>query len=243
MAKQAGALAYRIGPIDAKNGDMRAYAFLPCATCDNIGKLSIAGIGNNPEKISKLFVRMNWHVDVHNAKKNFCPECVNRQQIRKEEDREKQRREATAKARVLATVETPEEPPTTALGVGLMDAIKRGDNEKPRSNAPAVEWKSLKDLPRDKKELLRTAMDSYFDAEKGRWEGDYNDDKVAEESAVPRVLVVEFRESFYGVLQEDPVIVALTQEIMQVKRMAKNLTEVTIPKLEQRIEELRKKRM
>ena len=51
------ALAYSISPLDPPR-DLRSAAVLVCANCGDKGKIGISGIGNNPEKIQKMFCHL-----------------------------------------------------------------------------------------------------------------------------------------------------------------------------------------
>ena len=85
MSRRNTVLAYAIEANDPKSGDMRPMAVLSCANCPNTGRLSVAGFGNNPERIEQQFIRVGWECDVHHPKQNFCPTCVKRRKIMAEQ--------------------------------------------------------------------------------------------------------------------------------------------------------------
>ena len=100
---------------------------------------------------------------------------------------------------------------------------------------------TLKDLSTSQKASLRTACEAYFNAETGQWAEEWSDHRVSEETNVARVVVAEFRESFYGPIKDDPIVKAMTDELAQIKRILTNLQELTVPKLEHKLDEYRKK--
>ncbi len=233
MGRDSRTLSYVIKPVDPAKGDMRNMAHADCSVCGTVGKVPIGGVRNNPEKIEKLFIQKGWDFDRFNEKRCVCDRCVRNREIRLEGERDAARVKASQNARVLSTVNPPA--PT-----GMMDAFKQGPQPKPApAESPMV--MQLKDLNPSQKSQLRTAIEAYFDPDKGAWQAEWSDHRVSEETSIARVVVAEFRDSFYGPIKEDPAVKALEDEIAQAKKILANMQDVTLPRMERKLDEYRKK--
>lgn len=243
MSRSSGTLSYDIKPVSPETGDMRNMAHGRCATCGTVGKVPIGGIRNNPEKIEKLFIHRGWDFDKFNTSNCICDRCVRNRKIRLDAERDAARVAATKSARVLPSINPATAPtiatapPTAAPPGGLMNAVKQGPQ--PRPPEPIV--MTLKDLNASQRATLRTAIEAYFNADTGQWADEWSDHRVSEETNIARVVVAEFRDSFYGPITADPMLKALTDELAQAKRILTNMQELTLPKLERKLDEYRKK--
>lgn len=239
MSRSSGTLSYEIKPVAPEVGDMRNMAHGKCASCGTVGKVPIGGIRNNPEKIEKMFIQRGWDFDKFNTSNCMCDRCVKNRKLRLEAERDADRLKASKNARVLPVVNPPIAPtvPTAAPPGGLMNAVKQGPQ--PRPPEPIV--MTLKDLNASQRASLRTAIEAYFNADTGQWAEEWSDHRVSEETNIARVVVAEFRDSFYGPITDDPILKALTDELAQIKRILTNMQELTVPKLERKLDEYRKK--
>lgn len=228
MAK--GALAYSLVPMNPPR-DMRSCASLMCATCPNVGKLPIVAIGNNPEKIEKMFVRLGWDCNVHKPRLNFCPKCVRQRVIRAEDENPKPTRTGGA----VLTDAPPLRGPRDAV-VAFSD-LRAGTRT---SSSPKEDKMSIKDLSAEQKAALRRALDANFDDSTGRFIGDVSDHSISEKLNIPRLTVIEFREASYGELKEDPEIAAFVQQMADAKRVLTGL-QSTFAKMELKLEQMRRK--
>lgn len=212
-------LAYSIVQMDPPR-DMRSAARLECSACRKADKLIITGMGNNPEKIEKMYIRMGWDADVHHHSRNICPKCVTQRKIRAgvEDRKPVTKEEKFAAAVAAATINKPVIPISSPKEVGLV--IKR--------------------LSPEQKAELRQAIEDNFNPDTGRWEPGFSDHFVSETLGIPRVLVQEFRDNFYGELKEDPEFLSIKDQLMQSKTLLTNL-QSTINKLELRVAEYAKK--
>ncbi len=227
MSKSGRPLAYMIQANDPAANDMRPFAKITCAKCQAGGRISVVGYGNNPEWIEKQFIRLGWSCNVHKATECICPKCVREREIRAQDDlREKAQ---SAPARVL-----PSKPP------GLMDSIRIGAGTRKSSSPMEDKVVTIKDLSPKQKGELRTAIEGYFDPDKGQWTDGYSDHRVSEELGIARVIVAEFRDTFYGELQEDPEIKAFRTQLAELKSVLSNL-QGTASKMELKLAELLKK--
>lgn len=222
MTRTTTALAYRLASFDPPR-DMRSSAHLNCATCTNVGKLPIVAMGNNPEKIEKMFIRSGWDANIHKAHLNFCPTCV-------------RRREIEAKARLpvqvgrvfqddgekIATVDLTRAP-------GLMDSLKAGVRSSPKEDKM-----TLKTLSPEHKAALRRELDANFDDTTGQYLPNVTDHTISEKLGIPRAVVIEFREAGYGELKEDPELSSLRLNIADAKKILGNM-QSTLEKLTDRV--------
>lgn len=218
-------LAYSLGAKDPAAGDMRTFASIKCPKCGRLGSLNVSGFGNNPNLIERGFIRMGWDCNVHKPGQCLCPICVKQREIR-------------------AAGESPKAPaPKPASVPGLLDSIRigAGTRSQPVPSTPVGDKPmSLRDLPAAQKTTLRTALESYFDPDKGAYTDGMNDHRVSEELGIPRVLVIEFRETFYGELKEDPEIKTFRQQMEDAKKVMANL-QSTMQRMEVKLAELLKK--
>lgn len=227
MSRHVNPLAYSIAAKDPAGGDMRPTAHIKCGKCGRIGTFNVAGIGNNPNLIERGFIRLGWDCNVHKPAECICPVCVKQREIRREGESPK------------APVVIPAKAPTP----GLMDNVRIGAGTRSQSNPSTSKGDvpmTLKDLPAAQKTSLRTALESYFDPDRGAYTDGMNDHRVSEELGVPRVLVVEFRETFYGELKEDPEIKAFRQQMEDAKKIMSNL-QASLTKMETKLAELLRK--
>lgn len=210
------ALAYALRAYDAPRNDMRSTAVLTCVGCGFQGKLVIQAIGNNPNMIEKLFIRMGWDCDVHNARKNWCPKCVRQRAIRLGQE-EKPKTVGTGPLKPEYPGLTPPKPP----------------KEEPKEM-------SLKDLSPEQKTALRNELGGTFDEKIGRYLDGNSDFAIAEKIGVPRKLVVEFREAFYGELKDDPQVTAFRQQLSDAERILSNLQD-SVNKMKIKLDEIAKR--
>lgn len=240
VARDSGGLSYRIKPEAPEIGNMRNLAHANCSVCGAEGKVPIGGIRNNPEKIEKLFVRKGWDFDRFNEKRCICDRCVRNREIRLEGERDAARVAASKAARVLPTLEIVRPTAAPMSAPGLMTAVKAGPQPK-APPPPEPMAMSIKDLKPADKASLRTAIEAYFNPDTGQWAAEWSDHRVSEETNIARVVVAEFRDSFYGPIKDDPILRALTDELGQVKAILRNMEETTVPRLERKLDEYRKK--
>lgn len=209
MSQANRPLAYRMGPFDPAHGDMRNAAHLTCEDCGTVGKLPVVHMGNNPEWIEKMFIRLNWDADVHKPKQCFCPKCVRLRKIRKDIE-----------------VPQPARPPKALVHVAQHFGLGSGTRSTPKENDV-----TMKDLTPAQKTALRNELGGTFDEGAGRYLEGNSDHLVSEKTGVPRAVVVEFREAFFGPLQEDPEIAAFKQQLAEAHKFAKNF-EVSLKRLD-----------
>lgn len=217
MSKDAP-LSYRLGPWDPKHGDMRQTAFTQCATCPTVGKIPIVHLGNNPEKIAKLYIRGEWDYDVHNPRRCFCPKCTKQRAIKAGEEVERMQK---------------------APAPGLKEAQRIQVLSPPK----VIDMRNeigIKALNPQQKADLRRELDSTFDDSVGRYLDGNSDHKISEKLGIPRIVVEEFRENFYGELQDDPEIRAFRQQLDDAKRVLGNL-QSSINKMELKLDEIARK--
>lgn len=220
MTRRTTPLAYVLRPWLPPH-DLRTTAVLTCAKCPREGKLLIPG-GNNPEKIEKLFIRMGWDCNVHNASECICPTCVKQREIRAGE---------AAKARR-------EQPP------GLIAAQQRQALSPPkevavRSSSPRGDI-GIKELTAEQKTALRNELGGTFDEVNGRYLDGNSDHAISEKLHIPRAVVAEFRENFYGELKDDPEVTAFRAQLEDAKRVLSNM-QGTVAKMEAKLEEIAKR--
>lgn len=226
----AGHLAYDLVRFNPPH-DLRTAAQLKCYDCPTTEKVQIAGKGNNPEWIGQQFVRLGWDCDPFHRSKNWCPKCVKQRKIRAHAEAEQAN---PAPPRVLPTLPvisplTPKHFEDVKVGAGTRTSSSMGDKVT-----------ELRQLNVQQKSLLRTAIESYFDPDKGRFEEGWSDHRISEETNIPRKLVIEFREQGYGELQEDPEIRAFKQMYEDSMKVMANL-QATQEKMRLKLEALLKK--
>lgn len=222
------ALAYEIRPYAAPD-DLRPAAHLKCPRCGDVGKIHIAGMSNNPEKIGKFFVRLGWDADMHHWSRNLCPKCVKLRETRSHPIDTKPRRVLLpvldnpdkGKALVSAASSRAQD---FALGAGVRSTPKAGEV-------------TIRTLSAKQKADLRSALDDNFDPDAGRWAKDWSDHVVSELLDIPRILVAEFRENFYGELKEDPDTQEFRDGLATVKNMQKDMQSM-ISRLETLLEKI-----
>lgn len=220
-------LAYTIEAADPAAGDMRPFAKGTCAECGNRQRINVTNVGNRPALIQQLFSRVGWDFDAHKPSKCFCPGCVRKRIERRAGESPKDPVPVPAKPRIP----------------GLMDNVKAGLAETARitvSSPKKDEARTLKDLAAAQKSSLRTALESYFDPDSGQYSDGMNDHTISEELGIPRALVAEFRDTFYGELKQDPEIMAFVQQMEEAKKVLANL-QSTFNKMELKLEQLLKK--
>ena len=222
MTRSNRPLAYSLRPWDAANGDMRQTAHLQCASCPVVGRLSVVGIGNNPDMIQKLFIRMDWDCDVHHPSENYCPKCTKQRAIRAGE--------AVAARKSIAD---------GIRSAQQKQALNPREPMQARSSSPRGDI-GIKSLTPAQKSQLRTQLDSTFDDSIGRYLEGNSDHKISELLGIPRATVEEFRENFYGELQDDPEISAFRMQLDDAKRVMSNL-QSSINKMELKLDEISKK--
>lgn len=199
----ASHLAYTLVQLDPPR-DMRSAAQAVCAECDFKQKIPIVAMGNNPEKIGQMFVRQGWDFDPFHASKCLCPKCVRQRKVRRQ-DEIKKAEALSGHVRVLPTVTPPApkhfDPPLVA------------GTRKPQTP------QSLKDLTREQRALIREELEKNFDDGTGRYAKGVNDQIIADALDIPRILVEQFRDNFFGPLAaEDPVIKALRDDLESVMK-------------------------
>ena len=214
-------MAYRIGPF-APPGDLRSTAITSCAKCGNEGKIIIAGMGNNPEKIEKLYIRLGWDYQRFSPGQCICAKCVKQREIRATEEVTRPRPVEAPGLRTAQVVQAlnPQKEPT-------MRSSSRGDV-------------GIKSLTPEQKSKLRSELDSTFDDSVGRYLEGNSDHKISEKLDIARTIVQEFRENFYGELQDDPEISAFRQQLDDAKRVLSNM-QGTVAKMELKLDEISRK--
>lgn len=218
MARSENPLAYSLRPYNAPR-DLTIAAWLPCSLCQDVEKVKISSMGNNPGLIEQAFKHMGWNVNVHRAKACVCPKCIAKQ--KKEEDLLKH--QPTPPERILKTVQP----------VSVVPALNsRGGSAQTISH--------LRDLTKEQRGLLREEIEAYFNEEAGRWESGHSDHNASETLGIPRAIVIEFRESFYGPLKEDSDVTWLKAEIVGVRREIA-ATQGRLSKMEERLALIQKK--
>ena len=155
---------------------------------------------------------MGWDANVHKPGKCICPKCVKHREIRA----------ASAPIEV-----DPNRRPVVHKAPITITAPKE----------VAVEIKKL--TPEQKSEL-RKAIEENFNEELGRWGDGFSDHIVSELLGIPRVLVQEFRDNFYGELKQDPEITALRDQLDQAKKVLTNL-QSTLGKMELKFADIAKR--
>lgn len=218
-------LAYDLGRLDPPH-DMRTAAVLKCYDCPTTGKVMIAGKGNNPEWIGQQFVRLGWDCDPFHRSRNWCPKCVNQRKVRAHAEAE-----ALPKPRVLPTL-----PAVVQNAPKHFEPLVSGT----RSSAKGDQVTDVRALKNEQKGLLRTAIEAYFDPDTGRFSEGWSDHRISEETNIPRKVVIEFREMFYGELLEDPEIKAFKATYDDAKKVMGNL-QSSLQKMEIKLEALLKK--
>ena len=203
-------LAYELRALDPPR-DMRTAATLTCANCGTKGRLGIAGMGNNPEKINQQFIRIGWDADVWHHAKNFCPKCV-------------AQRAERVKAEIESTMPTKPVPVARILPAPAAQApAPTAEPFKLGAGTRTAEVTDVKKLSAQQRGLLRTALESYFNADTGRYETDWSDKRISDELQIPRKIVADYRDLMYGEIQEDPELKALKQMIEEANRVMGNL--------------------
>lgn len=216
--------------------DMRTVAQITCVRCGAKGKTAVGGFGNNPEKINQAFIRMGWDADVWNPSKNWCPKCVKQRQEQVQRDLGIDKLVSTANEIVATDAAPPPSvgriaPPAASFSLGA------GTRTAPKGDEPVTDMKKL--TPKAKG-LLRTALESYFDPDTGRYEKDWSDHRISEELQIARRVVADFRDMMYGEIQEDPEIAALHQMIEEAKRVMGNL-QASLQRIDDKADALIKK--
>lgn len=223
MTKSANPLAYSLRPYNSPR-DLTISAWLPCEECQDVGKLKINVIGNNPGLIEQGFTKMGWEANVHKPKLCICPKCI----LKKKKERELLKSQPQIKSeRILPTVRMPAVTPAT-----LPVVLSRG-----ASNQVIA---SLRDLTKEQRQLLRDEIETHFNEDAGRWSEGHSDHNASETLGIPRAVVIEFRESFYGPLKEDADVTWLRQEIAVVKGVIAG-AQARMAKMEERLTLVQKK--
>lgn len=223
----AGHLAYDLVRFNPPV-DLRTAAKLKCYDCPTTDKVIIAGKGNNPEWIGQRFVQLGWDCDPFHRSRNWCPKCVKQRKIRAHAEAEKE------KPRVLPSL--PPLPPVNPLVPKHFEPLTAGT----RSSSKGDQVTDIRSLKTDQRALLRTAIEAYFDGDNGRFTEGWDDRRISEETNLPMKVVIEFREMFYGELQEDPEVKAFKQMYTEAKTVMGNL-QSSLQKMEIKLEALLKK--
>lgn len=216
------ATSYRIGTW-APPGDMRPTAISRCAKCGNEGRLIIAGVGNNPHKIEKFYIRLGWDYDVFSPGNCICPKCVRQREIRATEE---------------VTRPRPVSAPPGLRTAQIAQALNPQKELPMRSSSK--EEVGIKSLSPEQKAKLRGELDSTFDDSVGRYLDGNSDHKISEKLGIARATVQEFRENFYGELQDDPEISAFRQQLEDAKRVVSNI-QASVAKMELKLDEISRK--
>lgn len=233
------ALVYEIVKHDPPR-DMRSAAQLRCAECGDTGNIIIAGMGNNPEKIQKLFIQIGWDADVFHKAKNWCPKCVRQRRIRVANE------EGIPKlpegVRVLPSMLPAPVTPTQRVAAPkiIPDHFSIGSGTRTSSSKEVNPVTDIRKLTTEQKSSLRTGLESFFNPDTGRFEDGWSDHRISEELQIPRAVVAEFREIFFGEIKTDPEIVAFVQQYEEAKRVMGNL-QSSLEKMHTKLEALLKK--
>lgn len=214
-------LAWDLRPFDPPR-DVRASAHLKCGYCPEVGKILISGFGHNPEKIAKYFTRLGWEVDQHNQARCFCKKCVANRKIRAQEEAEERRKKSVADGLLAAQRKQALSPPQERV-----------------MNGPRAEV-GIKSLSPEQKAALRRELDATFDDSVGRYLEGNSDHAISEKLNIPRAIVGEFRENFYGELKDDPELAAIRAGIEDGRKFLRNF-EASLDRLEARVNEYAKK--
>lgn len=204
--------------------DVRTAAHLKCGYCPEVGKILISGFGHNPEKIAQYFTRLGWEVDQHNQARCFCKKCVANRKIRAQEEAEERRQKKIAD--------------------GLLSAQRKQalstPQERTMASTPRAAEVGIKALTIEQKSSLRRELDGSFDDSIGRYLEGNSDHAISEKLGIPRAIVIEFRENFYGELKDDPELAAIRAGIEDGRKFLRNF-EVSLDRLEARVNEYAKK--
>lgn len=95
---------------------------------------------------------------------------------------------------------------------------------------PAPKNNDVRDPTGDQRMAIRTALDKHFDDAQGMYLDGFSDQLIAEKVDVPRVVVERIRESAYGPIRVDPILVAMHADLAALKD--------DMVKLQQRIAQL-----
>lgn len=218
-------LAYRLAPYDPPV-DMTATAHMTCAECGSVRRLKVVGIGNNPEKIEKMFIRMGWDCNVHKPKECICERCVRLRKIRIEREIDR----PVPAERIFAAISKKPTPAHFPEDTPLVSGTRTSSSKEV----------GIKALTPEQKTSLRNELSGTFDESVGRYLDGNSDRTISEKYNIPMAVVIEFRENFYGELREDPQITAFKTQMADALKIMGNLQR-TFAQMETKLDELSRK--
>lgn len=184
-------LPWKIQQASATNAQL--VARLQCGECSKPGQVPATNIGNNPEKITKVFERLGWEMDQHNARRCICPNCIAVRKLRRKG-------------------ESPDKPPP--VDMTPVSFAKEADMHMAMA---------LKTLDPTMKARLRSILDTCFDDSTGKYLDGRSDQNIADELNIPAITVTNYRDSAYGPIQEDEDVLWIKSELETIHRLQAEL--------------------
>lgn len=191
-----------------EDGSWRVYVTTTCIECARDFDVHWSTGGADPRFVEKKMRGLGWRFDAFKPKQCVCPECVRGRKSNGTDDTttttnsEDNDMANTTKPAAPTTPANSYKPPTTDTAV-LMAA---------RANNDADDVTGRR-LTAHEKARVRSALDSHFDDQLGRYIDGYSDERVGKELDLPWALVTELREFAYGPLKDDPAIAAVKAEV------------------------------
>lgn len=163
------------------------YATLQCSHCPEAGKLAIRVL-LPPELIDKKFQQKGWELDPH-----VCPDCIRKRK----------------KARTAASVErrTKPEPqlePEVEVTIEEQPTTMLEDNPTLREVSANTHKASA---------MMHKLLNHHFDADEGRYEAEWGDERIAQETGLSVKHIAEIRVLAYGDIKEPEAITNLRGKI------------------------------
>jgi hypothetical protein len=184
-------LSYEVVSLREGN-QLRPMAVATCCRCGGTESISFPFDGNNPERVSKTFVRRGWQFDGFHKNRCVCPKCL---ASKAPNDPDELIRKREARMAVTPMPPRPAAAPQTASD----DATK------------AVRDPTVREMRQ-----IMGLLESHFDDKGGLYTKGWNDRRVAEEANLPMAMVSKVRREAFGELKVDTEIEVLRAEAREL---------------------------
>lgn len=196
------------------DGERRTVARFVCFKCSaNMLDLSVqTGARLNPSLLVQRAERRGWSADPVRRARVVCPDCKG---SHGSTDVDAELHKFEAKMAIPAPV--------------LME----------QSSAAVV---PVRDPTADQRAEIRRLLEAHFDEGLGAYLGEYSDQRIAEETNVPRVVVERLRDAAYGPIRMSAAMVAARKELDELKAKASALQDDALQWMQSFCDELDKLR-
>ena len=212
-----------------ENGGYQTYVVTHCIECGEETRVHWNTGGADPRFVDKKMRGLGWHYDAFKPKACVCPTCVTgKKTFQRVDPSTVEVTDSPDGIEIVFTLPSEETMAKTANSFvpTTMPSTSTAVLAAAQAQSDADDTVGRTTLTANEKARMRRLLDIHFDDQLGRYIDNYDDERVAKETNIPRKYVTEYRELAYGPLKADPAVEAVKAEVAALRKELSNLNDI-----------------